>query len=89
VSSGEAAWVNSAATTCIRNHESNDNYSTVGAGNAAGHYGAYQDSISTWASVGGTGLPSNAAPGLQDALNYQVYLDQGWGAWATAPLCGV
>src|SRR3954454_12969519 len=31
-----------------------------------GFYGAYQFTISSWAAVGGSGLPSNATPAEQD-----------------------
>jgi muramidase (phage lysozyme) len=72
---------------CIRQHESGDNYSE-NTGN--GYYGAYQDLLSTWEAYGGSGLPSNASPAEQDAINYQIYLSGGWGEWpVSSRLCGV
>lgn len=85
-SSSAAAWASSPAVVCIRYHESNDNYST-NTGN--GYYGAYQDLLSTWQAAGGTGLPSNAPPAVQDQINYQIWLSGGWGQWSTASECGV
>ena len=71
---------------CIRWHESGDRYSTD-TGN--GHFGAYQFDLPTWASVGGTGLPSRASPHKQDRLAYELYRRRGWEPWQTAPLCGL
>lgn len=71
---------------CIRFHESSDNYAD-NTGN--GYYGAYQFSEATWLSVGGTGLPSDAPPAVQDALAQQLQARSGWGQWSTASLCGV
>jgi Transglycosylase-like domain len=85
-SSSAAAWAASPGVACIREHESGDNYST-NTGN--GYYGAYQDLLSTWESHGGTGLPSNASPAVQDQINYQIWLSGGWGQWSTARLCGL
>lgn len=74
------------AFACIRAKESNGNYST-NTGN--GYYGAYQFSLSTWRSVGGTGLPSDASPATQDALAMKLQQRSGWGQWSTARMCGV
>lgn len=41
-----------------------------------GYYGAYQFSLSTWASVGGTGNPANASPAEQD-MRAQMMIDAG------------
>lgn len=41
-----------------------------------GYYGAYQFSLATWASVGGTGNPANASPAEQD-YRAQVMIDRG------------
>jgi hypothetical protein len=54
----------------IRNCESSDTY-TLNTGN--GYYGAYQFSEATWHGLGGVGLPSAAAPAVQDALAYLLY----------------
>ncbi len=84
--SSAAAWAASAGVACIREHESGDNYSED-TGN--GYYGAYQDLLSTWQSHGGTGLPSDAPPAVQDQINYEIYLSGGWGQWSTAAGCGL
>jgi len=47
----------------LRQCESDDNYSD-NTGN--GYYGAYQFSLQTWEGIGYTGLPSDAAPAVQD-----------------------
>jgi hypothetical protein len=74
------------AFACIRAKESGGNYAT-NTGN--GYYGAYQFSLSTWRSVGGTGLPSEAPPAVQDALAQKLQQRSGWGQWSTARRCGV
>lgn len=84
--SSAAAWAASPGVACIRDHESGDDYGT-NTGN--GYYGAYQDSLSTWESNGGTGLPSDAPPEVQDQINYQIWLSGGWGQWGTAAGCGL
>lgn len=67
----------------IRECESGGDYST-NTGN--GFYGAYQFSLSTWASVGGSGLPSSASPREQDVRAAKLYRSQGSSPW---PVCGV
>jgi hypothetical protein len=84
--SSAAAWAASPGVACIREHESGDNYSED-TGN--GYYGAYQDLLSTWESHGGTGLPSDAPPAVQDQINYEIYQTGGWGQWSTARGCGL
>lgn len=72
---------------CIRQHESGDNYSED-TGN--GYYGAYQFSPTTWAGLGGTGLPSDAPPATQDALALALLNRSGWGQWPqTSAICGL
>lgn len=56
--------------------------------NPAGYYGLYQFSLQTWASVGGTGLPSQASPEEQTYRAQLLYNKVGgrWqGQW---PHCG-
>ncbi len=65
----------------LRQCESSDNYST-NTGN--GYYGAYQFALSTWYSLGETGLPSNAPPAVQDAAAQRLQAIAGWGQW---PVC--
>ncbi|KLL10292.1 transglycosylase family protein [Protofrankia coriariae] len=74
----------SAATTWaqLRQCESGGNYST-NTGN--GYYGAYQFSLSTWQSLGYTGLPSNASPATQDEAALRLANRSGFGQW---PICG-
>jgi hypothetical protein len=67
----------------IRGCESGGDYST-NTGN--GFYGAFQFTLSTWAAVGGSGLPSEASPHEQDERAAQLYRELGPGPW---PVCGV
>ncbi len=75
----------SAATTWagLRQCESGGNYST-NTGN--GYYGAYQFSLSTWRSLGYTGLPSDASPATQDEAALKLAARSGFGQW---PVCGL
>lgn len=66
----------------LRQCESGGDY-TTNTGN--GYYGAYQFSIDTWRSVGGSGLPSDAPPNEQDARAEVLYARSGAGQW---PSCG-
>jgi hypothetical protein len=67
----------------IRSCESGGDYS-INTGN--GFYGAFQFTLSTWASVGGSGLPSEAPAREQDERAAQLYREQGSSPW---PVCGV
>lgn len=49
------------------------------------YYGLYQFSVSTWDSLGGTGLPSQASPAEQTSLAELLYERSGAGQW---PVCG-
>lgn len=49
-----------------------------------GFYGAYQFTLSSWAAVGGRGVPSNAAPAEQDYRAVLLLRAQGPRAW---PVC--
>jgi hypothetical protein len=66
-------------------HESGNNY-RENTGN--GYYGAYQFSLPTWRSVGGSGLPSDAPPAEQDMRAQMLQQRSGWGQWSTAAACG-
>jgi hypothetical protein len=71
---------------CIRSHESSGNYAS-NSGN--GYYGAYQFSLSTWRSVGGTGSPSQASPAEQDLRAQMLQARSGWSQWPqTSRMCG-
>lgn len=62
----------------IRACESGGDY-TTDTGN--GYYGAYQFTLSTWASVGGSGNPADASPSEQDS-RAQMLIDSGYrSAW--------
>jgi hypothetical protein len=50
-----------------------------------GYYGLYQFTRSTWASVGGSGLPSNASAAEQTRRAEKLYAQQGPNQW---PVCG-
>jgi len=67
----------------IRACESGGDYS-INTGN--GFYGAYQFDLGTWASVGGSGLPSDAPPREQDERAARLYQERGPSPW---PVCGV
>ncbi len=62
----------------IRAKESGGNYAT-NTGN--GYYGAYQFSLGTWRSVGGSGLPSDASPAEQDMRAQMLYSQRGCSPW--------
>ncbi len=64
----------------IRQCESGGNYS---ADTGNGYYGAYQISAATWASLGYSGLPSQAPPSVQDAAAQALQARAGWGQWPT------
>src|SRR4051812_44702042 len=70
----------------LRTCKSGGNYAT-NTGN--GYYGAYQFDLGTWASVGGSGLPSNASPATQDALAYKLWQPRGWSPWTCAAIVGL
>lgn len=79
---GAAARLNWKA---LANCESNGNPKAI---NAAGYYGLYQFSLTSWASVGGTGRPSDATPAEQTYRAQQLYnrVQGRWqGQW---PHCG-
>jgi len=65
----------------LRNCESGGNYAED-SGN--GYYGAYQFALSTWEGLGFSGLPSDAAPAVQDAAAEKLQALYGWGQW---PAC--
>ena len=66
---------------CIREKESGNNYRAPGGG-------AYQFQLATWQSLGGTGLPEDAAPPVQDEMAIMLQQRSGWGQWSTAEACG-
>lgn len=70
----------------LRACESSGRYDVVATN---GHYGAYQFDLATWASVGGTGLPSDAAPAEQDYRALYLYRMRGWQPWECARLRGL
>ncbi|MBB5897658.1 hypothetical protein BJ998_008917 [Kutzneria kofuensis] len=63
----------------LRMCESSDSYTAVSADGK--YYGAYQFDLPTWASVGGTGLPSEASPAEQDYRALYLYRMRGWQPW--------
>ena len=66
---------------CIREKESGNNYRAPGGG-------AYQFQLATWQSLGGTGLPEDAPPWVQDEMAIKLQQRSGWSQWATAAACG-
>lgn len=67
----------------LANCESGGNPQSVDASGT--YYGLYQFSVSTWDSLGGTGLPSQASPAEQTSLAELLYERSGAGQW---PVCG-
>jgi hypothetical protein len=63
----------------LRMCESTDSYTAVSADGK--YFGAYQFDLPTWASVGGTGLPSQATPAEQDYRALYLYRMRGWQPW--------
>ncbi|GAA2039144.1 resuscitation-promoting factor protein RpfB [Catenulispora yoronensis] len=63
--------------------ESGGNPKSVGGGGL--YFGLYQFSPSTWAAMGGSGLPSNATPEEQTYRAKLLYVRSGAGQW---PVCG-
>lgn len=53
--------------------------------NPAGYYGLYQFSVSTWRSVGGSGMPNHASPAEQTLRAQKLYQRSGRSPW---PYCG-
>lgn len=81
---GEAGGLNWAG---LAECESNGDPAAVNS--AGGYYGLYQFSTTTWASVGGSGLPSEASPAEQTQRAEQLY-DTVGGNWQSQwPHCGV
>jgi hypothetical protein len=77
-----ASYVSSSGNwAALRECESGDDYSE-NSGN--GYYGAYQFSEQTWQGLGYSGLPSDAAPSVQDQAAQQLQAQSGWGQW---PAC--
>jgi resuscitation-promoting factor RpfA len=62
----------------LRACESSGNYA-INTGN--GYYGAYQFSAGTWRGMGYQGLPSEAAPAVQDQAALRLYEARGWQPW--------
>ena len=73
---GTAQWL------ALRKCESSNNYSVVSANGL--YYGAYQFNLSTWQSVGGYGLPTQASHAEQDYRALYLYRMRGWQPWTCA-----
>ncbi len=71
----------------LRACESGGDYTAVSA--SGRYYGAYQFNIGTWRSVGGTGLPNQAAPAEQDYRALYLYRMRGWQPWTCAATLGL
>jgi hypothetical protein len=79
---GAAARLNWAA---LARCESHGNPHAI---NAAGYYGLYQFSLSSWTAVGGTGRPSDAVPAEQ-TYRAQLLYNRVQGRWRGQwPVCG-
>jgi hypothetical protein len=71
----------------LRQCESGGRYDIVSA--SGRYYGAYQFDLSTWRSVGGSGLPHRAAPAEQDFRALYLYRMRGWQPWTCAGMLGL
>ncbi|GEL46234.1 G5 domain-containing protein [Cellulomonas hominis] len=80
VGGGDAAGLNWGALAAC---ESGGRATAVSA--SGKYHGLYQFSVSTWAAVGGTGLPSEASADEQTARAQMLYNRSGAGQW---PHCG-
>lgn len=65
----------------LRMCESGGNYA-INTGN--GYYGGYQFDLQTWHGLGYGGLPSGAAPAVQDQAAVRLQAARGWSPW---PAC--
>jgi resuscitation-promoting factor RpfA len=81
VTAGGANAVTPDTWAKLRMCESSNRYA-VNTGN--GYYGAYQFNLATWQGLGYTGLPSDAAPAVQDQAAQRLYDQRGWEPW---PAC--
>ncbi len=79
--SGAAFAVSPDTWAQLRMCESSGNYA-INTGN--GYYGAYQFDLPTWHGLGYPGLPSDAAPAVQDQAAQRLYDQRGWQPW---PAC--
>ena len=86
ISGTASADPSASAWASLRQCESTSTYN-INTGN--GYYGAYQFDLSTWQSVGGSGLPSNASPAEQDYRALYLYRMRGWSPWTCAGLAGL
>jgi hypothetical protein len=77
----------SSLLACIRRRESGTSGGYSAVSKNGKHYGAYQFSRSTWASVGGTGDPADASPAEQDARAWELYQRAGLEPWPPARNC--
>jgi hypothetical protein len=76
---------NSTSTTdwaCIRLHESDDRFNTPGV--PGGAYGFLE---MTWLSLGYSGWPYEAPPGVQSRAALFLYNELGWQPWSTRFVC--
>jgi Transglycosylase-like domain len=79
----DATSTNTPDWACIRQHESNGDYS-VGGG------GAYQFELGTWESLTGLTSPAQAyPPAVQDAAALKLFSESGWEPWTTRYVCGL
>ncbi len=81
-SSGGGKAPTSGVWAALAQCESGGNPSIVSASGT--YHGLYQFSVSTWRSVGGTGLPSQASAAEQTKRAKMLQARSGWGQW---PVC--
>jgi hypothetical protein len=71
----------------LRQCEASGSYTVVAS--HGGYYGAYQFTLDTWQSVGGTGYPHQASPAEQDYRALYLYRMRGWQPWTCAGTLGL
>lgn len=81
-SSSSGGAVSGGVWAALAQCESGGNPSIVSANGL--YHGLYQFSVSTWQSVGGSGLPSQASPAEQTQRAQALQARSGWGQW---PAC--
>ncbi len=77
----QTGTVNWALLACIRFFEQGAAGYATDTGNT--FYGAYQFTLPTWQSVGGSGNPAEAEPDEQDSRAWRLYLRDGLDPWPT------
>lgn len=76
--------VHADALQTLRDCESGSDYAAISDNGL--YFGAYQFSLGTWYTVGGTGMPNEASPEEQDYRAWLLLHNYGAHHW---PICGI